>query len=165
MVTVYVWRSRDDAYGHASVKVSRGSPPGEVYMSWWPVDDGEDYCSPAHVDRTFAQDQADEGQYPDAVIEIDGLDETAMKRFWSDWQRDPNWCTLGRNCSTMAADALAAGGADEAVVFVDWFDSWNIVWTPENVESYAKAIRSGLSARRTARCLSSTSPMHWQRCF
>jgi hypothetical protein len=83
---------------------------------------------------------------PDFTISLDGLDEFAIVRWWRKFNiPGASWSTLGQNCSTTVARALMAGGADDYVEgFSDWLDTWNLVWTPEDVHQYALSIRRGL---------------------
>ena len=97
MITVYVWNFRGTsvAWGHASMRVNGGSPPGEVYISWWPQGSGRSpkvpgvdqiYTVTAIRGRTYADDVRDEEQAPDHVIIFSGLDETAIKTWWADFR-------------------------------------------------------------------------------
>jgi hypothetical protein len=157
MLTVYVWsyRGKREAWGHASLEV------GQTYISWWPAEPGQVpsklheniYASHPFRNRTFDEDVAAEGQAPDHVILIDGLDEDAIKDWWQVFglTRDgtvfegplPAWETLGQNCSTVVATALRIGGGDQ---YAGWWRSWNLVWRPNDVLEYALSIQSGLAA-------------------
>ncbi len=151
MVKVHVWnfRGSSEAWGHASMHV------GAVYISWWPEGEDRDYkkgdkksgfkpvYSVEHIhDRTFEADVADEEQKPDHDFEITGLDEQRILAWWKKFNvpgRD--WTTLGQNCSTTVGRALMIGGGDD---YADWSASWNTVWTPNDVKSYATSIRTGI---------------------
>lgn len=155
MVTVYIWsyRGKSEAWGHASVQVD------QTYMSWWPSMPGQVpskvhpnvYESHPFRNRTYDEDVRDEGQQPDHVIHINGLDENAMKDWWQSFglTRDgvqyqgplQSWATLKRNCSTVAAVALKQGGGDK---YAAWHKSWNLVWTPADVLDYALSIQRGI---------------------
>lgn len=78
---------------------------------------------------------------PDHAIRIPGLNESAIKRWWTDLNRgnDPTWRTLSKNCSTIVARGLSAGGADRRLSGTGWWHSWNVVWHPQR----RSAIRAG----------------------
>lgn len=162
MVIVYVWRFRGKkvAWGHASVQV------GTTYMSWWPEQPGQVpskvhpniYASSPFRNRTLADDEAGEGdRKADETIYIEGLDEAAMKDWWQSFglTRDgvefagplQSWSTLDRNCSTVAAIALKAGGGDK---YADWHKSWNLVWQPDDVARYAHSIKRNIASKQAA---------------
>jgi hypothetical protein len=156
MIHVYVWdyRGSTEAWGHASMAV------GPTYISWWPGGEGRRYklsdhvpiYSVAHiVNQTFDDDKELEGdggspRQPDHTITLNGLEERRIGHWWSTYSKPGNtWTTLGKNCSTTVARALMVGGGDDyAEGFSGWWRSWNTVWTPNNVRSYAQAIKHGL---------------------
>jgi hypothetical protein len=159
MLTVYIWnfRGKNDAWGHASMQVD------QTYISWWPEQPGQVpskihpnvYASHPFRNRTFQDDIRDEGQMPDHSIRIDGLDEDAIKDWWQSFglTRDgvlfqgplQSWDTLKRNCSTVVAVGLKKGGGDR---YASWFKSWNLVWKPSDVLTYALSIQNGLSKQK-----------------
>ncbi len=147
---VYVWtyRGKNEAWGHASMKLDDGT-----YISWWPEGETADsiplveniYTADAIKNRTFAQDVVGEdGRMPDVTISINGLDENAIAVWWNQFKNDPNnkWKTLSQNCSTTVAEALKTGNA--STLWWDFWSSWNIVWTPAEVEEFARAINKKL---------------------
>jgi len=93
MIRVYIWdyKGSDVAWGHASMKIDGGDPPGSIYISYWPQGAHRDrssvsdnlYCVDPIRGRTYNDDVADEGQAPDHVVTLDGLNETAIKKWWS----------------------------------------------------------------------------------
>jgi RHS repeat-associated protein len=145
-LTVYVWRFRgkDEAWGHASIKLENGT-----YISWWPghprslkIPGSDIYCAPP-LSRTLEDDTADEGQEPDTKITIDGLNEDAIQKWWDEFKNSNPWCTLTQNCSTTAAEALNEGGG-ELYALMGKYRPNNPVWTPSDVEDYANAINRGM---------------------
>lgn len=152
MVTVFIWRPTRTAYGHAAMRVTGGKPSGNIYISWWPSDavSGVD-CSPADPNTSLAQDiAAENNRRPDFAIDITGLNETAIKRWWARYaRRATQWCTLWPNCSTVVARALEAGGGD---LYATTWDSHSFgVWTPLAVKDYAMSIRRELLIQRRGR--------------
>jgi RHS repeat-associated protein len=109
LLDVYIWKYRGstDAWGHASMTLADGT-----HISWWPsnprdykwgTDDIPIYEAPAFPDQTLAKDIEYEGQGPDAIIHIDGMNEDAIKAWWENFRHnhDNKWKTFGRNCSTL----------------------------------------------------------------
>ena len=151
LLEVYVWPPADGRYGHAAIKLDNGT-----YISWWPQSNNRNYgflnwgypfnsySVPAIPNRPFGNDVKDEGNNQPNKTRIDGLDEGAIQKWWDTFRNDPSsrWCTASGNCSTTAADALKAGGAD-----VDWPDigkAHNAIWTPNDVQKFADAIKRHL---------------------
>lgn len=165
MIRVFVWPFRGSkvAWGHAAVEVSGGEPSGSVYISWWPQGVGRRYkaihdnlyCVAAIPNRTFADDVAGEdGMQPAETILIEGagrgrpgLDESAIKAWWNSLRGRgfTDWCTLGPNCSTVAAYALAKGGGDR---FSNVWRDARWVWSPPSVAYYARSIAEGIRSAR-----------------
>ena len=162
MVTVFIWTFRGSsvAWGHAALQVTGGNPAGSIYISWWPQGTGRQtklpvapgplanvYRVPAIANRQYIQDESAEGTPPDWRIDIDGLDETAIKTRWASFKTGANqWSTLSQNCSTTVAQALVAGGADKyAKGLSGWWRSWNTVWSPNDVLLFVRAIQAGQS--------------------
>ncbi|MBK6849264.1 MAG: hypothetical protein IPG96_17630 [Proteobacteria bacterium] len=157
MVTVYVWsfRGKSEAWGHASLQVDR------TYVSWWPEKPGavpsklhrNIYQSVPFRDRRFEEDCAAEGQLPDQRLGLIGLDEGAIKDWWQSFglTRDgvlfqgplQAWSTLDRNCSTVVARALSIGLGEARA---GKLRPWNLVWTPADVQQYARAIQAAGAA-------------------
>jgi hypothetical protein len=157
LLTVHIWNyeggSGGGAWGHASITLDNGT-----HISWWPQGTGREpssfsgriYAVAANSGQTFDEDKRLEGlpgivpKQPDKNITITGLDEAAIQSWWDTFSGDSNnkWKTLSKNCSTTAADALKAGGAD--VRWRDVFKGHNMVWTPADVEEFANAINRHL---------------------
>jgi hypothetical protein len=167
MIKVIIWdfRGVNVAWGHASMSVDGGEPPGGIYISWWPSRDNRQpkfpkaggllrqvYSVQAIMGRTYDDDvQGEDNKPPDHVIRLNGLDETAIKTWWHDLLQssDTIWSSLGQNCATTVARALKAGGGDDMTTgFGGWWDSWNVVWTPNDVLDYALAIQRGIASRK-----------------
>jgi hypothetical protein len=109
------------------------------------------YCAGAFPDQTLADDIRGEDDHPPShTIQVPakgpnsaGLDESAIKDWWAKFRTAgvTEWCTLGTNCSTIAAYARTRGGGAE---FSDMWSSSNAIWTPNAVLSYARALRDGI---------------------
>jgi len=139
LLDVYVWnyRGSTDAWGHSSITLADGT-----HLSWWPSNEGRDftfgtdkipiYEAPAFPDQTLEKDIEYEGQGPDKVIHIDGLNEAAIKAWWESFHGNPNNTrkTFGRNCSTVVYDALRAGGGP--------YTFHPIIWTSSDANNYAE---------------------------
>ena len=158
MVIVYVWdfRGKAEAWGHASMLVDN------TYVSWWPEKPGQlpskvhnnIYASHPFRNRTYSEDVRDEGEPPNHIIRINGLNEKTIKDWWQSFglTRDgliyqgplQTWDTLKRNCSNVVATGLKKGGGDD---FANWHKAWNIIWTPQDVFNYAISIQRNISSR------------------
>lgn len=162
MVTVYVWdfAGKNTAWGHASMRC------GNKYISWWPEADRsakltdsipQVYEAHPYVLRSFSDDVSDEGRGPDWEIDINSLDEFKIKSWWAAFNPQAHsfygppsspWSTLEANCSTVVARALTVGGG---AAVVPWHVSQSIVWTPNSVRKYARAIADASKPRKHGR--------------
>ena len=144
LADVYIWnyQGSEAAWGHASVDA------GSTHISWWPgppetrdytgPSSASIYDAPAFPNQTLPDDISYEGGLPDSVIHLDNLDDAAIRRWWKQFKKThKNWKTLSQNCSTTAAEALEAGGADNRVLNFPK----PLVWTPAAVRAYAEAIQ------------------------
>ncbi len=160
LLDLYIWRpSRaNDAYGHAAIKLKNGTS-----ISWWPgapavpnkpcekcsgsrksikqargsVQDMF-FAAPAVINQTVEDAQDLEGRPADVVLHIEGLDENAIQQWWDNYTRNNKvWDTAKQNCSTVAADALTAGGGLKSMLTPRPF-----MWTPIDVEVYGRAIQA-----------------------
>jgi len=159
MIRVHVWNflGSSQAWGHASLHINH------EYISWWPggenrhpkLTNGVPVYSVAHIQgQTYKDDQHLEArdpkgeipQPPDHTIPLNGLDEKRILTWWKMYSRPGRpWTTLGQNCSTTVARAMALGGGDDySEGFGGWWASWNTIWTPADVLRYAQAIARGL---------------------
>ena len=146
VLTVYVWDSSADGWGHAAVMLDDGT-----YISWWPGTDldgkfkGGDgpwnniYDALHEPDRSFEADKKDESGELWSK-KIDGLDEDSIRKWWDEFSNDDDnlWSTFSQNCSTVAAEALKRGGA--STEWWDMWNGWNVIWTPGDVRRFAEAI-------------------------
>ncbi|OQB99589.1 MAG: hypothetical protein BWX78_01691 [Firmicutes bacterium ADurb.Bin099] len=104
------------------------------------------YTAKAYVDRDYDADKEDEKHDPDIVIDIKGLDEEAIQKWWDKFKDNNYWKTFSQNCSTTIAEGLKAGGGDK---YASFMSSWNIIWKPNDVEDYAKSIKTGLDTKKS----------------
>lgn len=159
MITVYRWDLRYPGsatgfrVGHVSLRVTGGTPAGDIYMSWFPTEHGS-LSSPARRGQTFEQDVHEEGTQPlDSLrvgTEQKTLDETAMKAWWARFlQNPPQWSLYDTNCSQLVIEALRAGGSDRylggATLGVPPWRSWSVVWRPWQIPAYIAAVNKGLA--------------------
>jgi hypothetical protein len=151
-VTIYVWKMGGGNVGHASMKVSGGAPPGDLYISWWPPDGGGKATDLISTDghdvmTSYDQDKDNEGHDADGVVTFnDGdLDEGAFKTWWNGKISDKTqtYKLFSNNCSTAVAEGMKAGGAEKyqpldlGDQLKDWWISNNSVWMPKDVLRYA----------------------------
>ena len=110
MVSVYVWRPGGQNTGHASLLVE------PTYISWWPDSSKKFLSAPGEPKRTLAEDTSEEGHPPDWTVQIHGLDEGAMRRFWEGFLlMRHDWQLHNLNCAKAVVLALKAGGADDRI--------------------------------------------------
>jgi hypothetical protein len=163
---VYFWDyvGSTSAFGHASMAVDGGDPGGQYYISWWPdcLPNGtsadwdsqkQEYfgmCEPFRS-RKLSTDIESESGRPDHRVLLLGLDETAIKSFWTDLMSDPRaqWSATTTNCAAAVAAALNAGGSGNYFNVVEQlaFDIWwnnSFCWTPKSVHHYALKLQGKL---------------------
>ena len=143
MVTVYIWDARyaGGSVGHVAMAITGGQPAGATYISWWPAKRRLDVISvgvPRVIHTSLEEDEGPrgEGRKPDHTIQLQGLDETAIKAFWKRWAQNANYQGLLFSCATTVGWALKQGGGDRYAR--SWTDPK--VWTPADLLSYALAI-------------------------
>lgn len=132
---------------------------------------------PGHFQPSYAEESAD--WCPSTMqVRIEGVDEAALRRFWSRYSADKTYNLTSRNCSSTVATALDAGldGVFAAQAGRPWFllrllaspELWvaaelrsrasAMAWTPGIVLDYGRALsyllalpaRMGLSSSRQA---------------
>ena len=156
LLVVHIWNytGTKSAWGHASITLDDGT-----YISWWPRPDHrvagdlpDVFTTPAYQDEdsTLLLDEEREGTVskpkpPDVEINIHGLCEKNIKKWWDKFRATNQWNTRTQNCSTTAADALKAGNADSYINDLDVFTNHHQVWSPADVETYAKAIAAKIA--------------------
>jgi RHS repeat-associated protein len=139
LADVYIWpytgSGPNDNWGHAALVLNDGT-----VISWWPGEPRDmkipDIYSAPALPPDLARDQDEEGSRP-MIIRLDNLDEAAIKNWWRKFRRSHKWKTLTQNCSTTVAEALDAGGGRNRAPLA----SHHFVWTPADVEDYAKQIQ------------------------
>lgn len=155
MINVFVWLPKRSGgqknVGHASMTVG-----GATYISWWP-DEAAGFGRDFHPirNKSYKSDVRDEGGDPDWTIPLDGLDEQAILEWWASFGLSrggvelqgplPPYNLAEQNCSTVVARGLKTGGGDK---YASWYSSWSIIWRPQTVLDYAKAIKLGLSVKK-----------------
>lgn len=142
MIFVYVWEAdgENSIYGHASMAV------GDEHISWWPDMDFEDvpFVGTYADIKSYDEEVAEENGPPHHVVAISGLDERAILDWWKKLKSEvwySSWNKFSFNCATVVAAALEIGGGSERVRWWNYLATWNWIWTPADVLSYALAIR------------------------
>lgn len=140
MIQVFVWPGvLQGNVGHASLRIDSNPSHPEEYVSWWPAGAGgvvaflTDQGIPAAT-HTFAEDEAAEEYANFHDIGIFGLDEDAMRNWWTAFKADPTYRLFHRNCATTVAKILAVGNHDPLTL------TDNSAWTPFGVWAYAQQI-------------------------
>ncbi|MBI1869706.1 MAG: RHS repeat-associated core domain-containing protein, partial [Chlamydiae bacterium] len=152
LLKVHIWsyRGKSEAWGHASMTLDNAD---KTHISWWPDQPRDSktlipivYSAPPRQPQLFKDDVRFEGQMPDFEVQITGLDEEKIEKWWKKFKKDNQWKTRGQNCSTTVADGLKAGGADK---YASWWKSHNWLWTPNDVKDFADAIVNDLKEERS----------------
>lgn len=150
---VYIWYPNDGMVGHASMHIGAqvNAHGTNWYVSWWP-DDGTMAAGGAGPTvtcsaqpRTFAYDKSDdgEGSKPHVIYKLTGLDIAAMKAEWDGTKNKANahYRFLPKNCSTIVARILRAGGADKMLSAAARLSyAHNVYWTPKNVAQFCNQL-------------------------
>jgi len=108
VVKVHIWwPDVKGNIGHGSVLVN------DTYISNWP---GELSSALLKVQmwgkgaaNTYQDDVNAEGGPPNSVTTIDGLDEAAMQKWWTEFQRSPRYSIWFLNCMQTVGTALCIG--------------------------------------------------------
>ncbi|MCD6678486.1 MARTX multifunctional-autoprocessing repeats-in-toxin holotoxin RtxA [Vibrio cholerae] len=89
--------------------------------------------------QTFKETQADQGRV--FRINLEGLDVAAMQAEWHHLSNDSDarYQLLTKNCSSMVAKVLKAGGADKLIGHT-WLPKFG-VWTPTELFNFGQALQ------------------------
>jgi hypothetical protein len=152
MCTVLIWENNiiDTGHtwiGHAAMKIGGNWTGPNVddddYVSWWPDGpSGKKEEADADPNKHLVTDILSEGYLPDHIIEINTTpnQELVMKAAWIAIRDKPNahYKMLRKNCSTIVARVLRAGGYSAGTYAGLWYDHC-LVWMPHNVKDFALA--------------------------
>ena len=174
MITVNVWDPTGGAFGgisggrfgHASLEIGATAYAPAVTVSWWPhgfilyslagddavvlpYDDElvqEDHEVPDHRYRLPGnQDNAAGVSGTRAHI---GLDESAMRQWWTEWQSDRTYRLFDRNCCSTVIRCLMAGASGYAELGGVEVLADNWIARPSDVRLLCEAIITGMAAAR-----------------
>lgn len=108
LLTLHYWApggtGKDKWHGHVAVTLDDGT-----YISHWPASNaGYPYIFPtdAREPNKYYDILGEGGRLPQD-IPINGLDETAIKKWWDNYDKD---FSIWNNCSDVVSDALREGG-------------------------------------------------------
>jgi hypothetical protein len=138
--------------GHASVIVDSYAlgmqKPCDDYVSWLATELAP--VSPG-VAHSYMQDMQKWGGHPHTTnanwrvptkwVAVYGLDQQAMRDAWHDLrtkQGGASWKLLDKNCASVAARILKAGGGDRFAR--GWLKKNQLVWWPTDVVQYAESM-------------------------
>lgn len=104
---------------------------------------------------TFKTSLPDEGRV--FRINLEGLDVAAMQAEWQRIKNTPHgrYHLLTKNCSSIVAKILKAGGADELIGY-NWQPKYNI-WTPNQMFAFAQELQE---ARLAQIAVQQSMPIH-----
>ena len=104
--------------------------------------DGPNHFARNARDPSYAADahkgQEGEGRGPDVDVYINSLEEAAIKKWWNEFQKNKTWDSYHRNCSSVAMDALMAGGAGN---LVKPRKNWYYPTSPGDLKNYAQDLQ------------------------
>src|SRR5712692_6529138 len=107
MTSVHIWFTDADGVGHTSMQVGT-----DTYVSYWPGGGGAAAKKDIKLKQTHEAawisglrgDQRLEGRAPDATVQLNRLNETAMIEAFQALKADaPRYNMLRHNCSTVIA--------------------------------------------------------------
>jgi hypothetical protein len=156
MSTIIVWANNmlttgHGWPGHAAVNIGAFTPPAagiQNYVSWWPGG-GEDLADQgkkkagaelADPEPNIVADIALETYLPDYIIRLNETwgQRNAMQARWNEirGKQRGHYKFLRKNCSTITARILRAGGFTAGAIAGLWYDHSSI-WTPLKVKDFA----------------------------
>ena len=151
--TVYIWYPDADQknIGHASMHIGDHSDDYDTqnYVSWWPVGRAT-VTSPTNSGfaATRARDVKEENCLPHVSYMFwpkSELDITKMKVKWAAIRNKPgaHYKLYGKNCATMVARVLRAGGAHKLLnPAMRASYAHNLYWTPKNIAQWCNELRN-----------------------
>lgn len=140
-VKVYVWH-KEKLVGHASMDI-KGSDDSRTYVSYWPSELKKEI---KHLWRTtnnrmvesYEEDCSEIGRSADTIITIYNLHTSHSIAFYKNrWQGLP-YNLVKTNCCVVVIDNLNFMSGIENTSP----QSWHPVWSPQDVISYAKLLKS-----------------------
>lgn len=150
--TVYIWYPNfDDGHiGHASMHIGPHDDAHSTtnYVSWWPLR-GAGLTHPTAMKTlgTLAGDCDSEGSLPHAKYTFKPsakLQVNEMKWAWEMTWRKPgaHYKLWQKNCSTIVARILRAGGADALLNPLEQASyAHNLFWTPKDLAQWCNKLR------------------------
>ena len=150
---VYIWYPDGENIGHASMHIGDHQEPDNRnwYVSWWPQGGAGLTDIRDAAPNTFNGDVAAEGGQPHVVYELEHLNISTMKAEWDAIRNKPqaHYRLLPKNCSTIVARVLRAGGAGRHLNAVKELSyAHNAYWTPKNVAQFCNQLRDAGQARK-----------------
>lgn len=150
---VYIWYPDGDNIGHASMHIGDHQEGDSIqwYVSWWPQDAAGLTDTILSAPNTYDDDVAAEGGAPHVVYTINTLNINVMKASWDAIRTKPqaHYRLLPKNCSTIVARVLRAGGAGLHLNKVKELSyAHNSYWTPKNVAQFCNQLRDAGQATK-----------------
>lgn len=142
--TVYVWYPNHGHIGHASMHIGGHRERNSIqwYVSWWP-NESTKLSTKVAEPATFDEDIDNEDGDPHVKYRLFDLHVGNMKAAW-DGIRDKaeaHYKLLGKNCSTIVARIMRAGGAEDHLGTLTGLSvAHNLYWTPKNVAEFCDAL-------------------------
>lgn len=154
--TVYIWYPDGENIGHASMHIGAHQEPDDTgwYVSWWPTNSAGLTSIELVAPNTFNQDFASEGGPPHVIYTLNEFSPTSiadMKVSWDAIRTKPmaHYRLLPKNCSTIVARVMRAGGAGATLNKVKELSyAHNSYWTPKNVAQFCNQLRDAGQATK-----------------
>jgi hypothetical protein len=155
---VYIWYPEGENIGHASMHIGDHQEVDDTnwYVSWWPHLDDDDVAGLTDTiisdPKTYDEDVEAEGGTPHVVYAINHLNINTMKALWDGIRTKPqaHYRLLPKNCSTIVARVLRAGGAGRHLNAIKELSyAHNAYWTPKNVAQFCNQLRDAGEAVKT----------------
>ena len=138
MVEVYLWQT--GSFGHISLKVDDGSPPGTMYLSRFPASMWGMLAGGGY-DQKYAQDLRSYGA--PSVVRLSRLNETSVKKAVVHAEKTMIYSFLEANCSTHVKFCLDAGiGGLSIISNMGGAFGFVLNDSPWGVFHYAEALRA-----------------------
>lgn len=148
---VYVWYPHGDCIGHASMHLGdhREEDDTDWYVSWWPSETGTFTNAPTAAPNTLEEDEESEEGIAHEYYDLEDLNIGTMKAAWDVRRGNPDkyYQLVGKNCSTIVAEVLQAGGANMDLLgggiggaLKAFSYAHNLWWTPKNIAELCEKI-------------------------
>ncbi len=177
--TAYIWYPHGGQVGHASLRIGDpadlhydGLDSTESYVSWWPAEGQQHGLRLLRADsqqKTYFDDQDEEGGLYHVKYDLYGLDVYAMQEMWEAIRdkEESHYKFIDKNCSTIVSRILKTGGAHRFIPFELRFMlvKLNVVWKPKDIATWCDhMVRAGRGEKiKSPNCPQKRNAKFWHR--